>query len=91
MNWCRTMLVRFGGGRSNADWEILGGDETWVYSVDPESDQQSAQWTVVGVAQPQKFRCERSVAKQMVAVYATKIGHVASVPLVRQYTATGDW
>ena len=91
VNWCRTTLARFEGGRSNAVWEILSGDETWVYTFDPETKQQSAQWTPVGEAPPQKFRRERSVAKQMVAVFVAKTGHVATVPLVQQRTVTGDW
>lgn len=91
VTWCRSMLARFDGGRSNSTWEIISGDESWVYSFDPETKQQSAQWTPVGGAPPQKFRRERSVAKQMVAVFVAKTGHVATVPLVQQRTVTGDW
>jgi histone-lysine N-methyltransferase SETMAR len=52
VQWCRKMLTRFDGGRSNAVWEIISGDESWVYSFDPETKQQSAQWTPVGGAPP---------------------------------------
>ncbi|VDP73367.1 unnamed protein product [Echinostoma caproni] len=31
VNWCRTVVARFDGGRSDAVWEINSGDETWVY------------------------------------------------------------
>ena len=89
--WCRAMLSRFDGGHSNGVWEILTGDESWIYCFDPETKQQSSQWTPVGGAPPQKFRRERSVAKQMVAVFVAKTGHVATVPLVQQRTVTGDW
>ncbi len=55
VQWCREMLTRFDGGRSNAVWEIISGDESWVYSIDPETKQQLVQWTPVGGAPPQKF------------------------------------
>ena len=91
VTWCRTMLARFDGGRSRGAWEILSGDETWIYCYDPETKQQSAQWTEVGGVPPQKFRRERSVAKQMVAVFVARTGHIVTIPLVQQRTVTGDW
>lgn len=43
VTWCRSMLERFDGGRSRGTWEILSGDESWIYSYDPETKQQSVQ------------------------------------------------
>ena len=91
VTWCRTMLKRFDGGRSRGAWEILSGDESWIYSYDPETKQQSAQWTPVGGAPPHKLKRERSVAKQMVATFVARVGHVATIPLVQQRTVTGEW
>uniref|UniRef100_A0A1I8HNK7 Transposase n=1 Tax=Macrostomum lignano TaxID=282301 RepID=A0A1I8HNK7_9PLAT len=68
------------------------GEKSWIYSFDPETKQQSAQWTPVGgTPPPNKLRRERSVAKQMVAVFVAKTGHLATVPLVQQRTVTGNW
>ena len=67
VQWCRSMLERFDGGKSNAVWEIVSGDETWVYCFDPETKQQSQQWIPVGQRPPQKFVRSRTVAKQMIA------------------------
>ena len=91
VTWCRTMLARFDGGRSRDVDNIVTGDESWIYSFDPESKQQSAQWTPVGAPGPLKFRRERSVSKQMVAVFVTKTGPLATIPLVQQRTVTGEW
>lgn len=91
VKWCREMLARFDGGRSRTVWEIVSGDESWICSFDPETKQQSAQWTPVGGAPPQKFRRDRSVAKQMVATFVSKTGHVVTIPLVTQRTVTADW
>ena len=33
VNWCRSMLEKYDGGKSNAVWEIVSGDETWVYCL----------------------------------------------------------
>ena len=40
--WCRVdwrthMLRKFAGGRSPRVWDIVSGDETWVYQYDPET------------------------------------------------------
>jgi len=43
VHWCHFMLDKFDGGRSNAVWDIISGDETWVYCFDPETKQQSQQ------------------------------------------------
>ena len=71
--------------------EVVSGHETWVYSFDPETKQQSAQWTPAGAAPPVKFRRERSAAKQMVAVFVARRGHVITVPLDTQRTVTANW
>ncbi|VDP89709.1 unnamed protein product [Echinostoma caproni] len=91
MNWFRTILARFDGGRLNAVWKIINRDETWVYSFDPETKQQSAQWAPVYGVPPYRIRRERSVITQMLAVFMTKNGHVATVPPVQQRTITRDW
>eukprot|EP00112_Aurelia_sp_Birch-Aquarium-sp1_P013402 Seg2844.1 transcript_id=Seg2844.1/GoldUCD/mRNA.D3Y31 product="Mariner Mos1 transposase" protein_id=Seg2844.1/GoldUCD/D3Y31 len=68
VQWCHSMLERFDGVKSNGVWEIVSGDETWVYCFDPETKQQSQQWIPVGQRPPQKFVRSRTVAKQMIAV-----------------------
>ena len=85
------MLERFHGGNSNLVWEVVSGDESWIYSFDPETKQQSAQWTPIGGAPSLKFRRECSVAKQMVACFVAKTGHVTTILLVQQRTVTGEW
>ena len=89
--WCHEMLRRFDKGTSNLVWEVVSGDETWIYCFDPETKQQSAEWTPIGGVPPQKFKRERSVAKQMVAVFVAKSGHVVTVPLETQRTVTAHW
>ena len=84
------MLSRFDCGRSNSVWEIVTGNESWIYSFDPDTKQQSAQWTPDGGTQPSKLRRGRSGSKEMVAVFVAKTGHLATVPLVQQRTVTGD-
>ena len=71
--------------------EVVSGDESWIYSFDLETKQQYVQWTQVGGAPPLKFRREGSVAKQMVACFVAKTGHVTTLPLVQPRTVTGEW
>ena len=39
--WSTHMLRKFDGGRSPRVWNIVTGEETWVYEFDPETKQQS--------------------------------------------------
>ena len=91
LHWCHFMLEKFDGGRSNAVWDIVSGDETWVYCFHPETKQQSQQWIPIGQRPPQKFLRSRTVAKQMSAMFVRCAGHVATIPLVTQSTVTSAW
>ena len=37
VDWCNHMLRKFDGGRSPRVWDIVTGDETWVYQYDPDT------------------------------------------------------
>ena len=91
VHWCHFMLDKFEGGRSKSVWDIISGDETWVYCFGPETKQQSQQWIAVGQRPPQKFLRSRTVAKQMIAVFVRRTGHVATIRLVTQSTVTSAW
>ena len=39
VDWYTHMLSKFDGGRSRV-WDIVTGDEAWVYQCDPETKQQ---------------------------------------------------
>lgn len=91
VDWCRDMITRFNNGVSKNVWEIVTGDETWVYRYDPLTKQQSAVWLFPGEDPPVKFKRARSVGKKMVAVFFAKSGHVATIPLEEQHTVTADW
>ena len=42
--WCQFMPTKFDGGGSKRVWDIVTGDETWIYQYDPETKQQSSVW-----------------------------------------------
>jgi histone-lysine N-methyltransferase SETMAR len=91
IEWCSQMLSKFDGGRSRRVSEIVTGDETWVYTYDPETRQQSAQWTGKDDTSPVKPRRSRSVAKKMVATFVSRSGHLTTIPLESQRTVTANW
>lgn len=91
MDWCQFMLEKFKGGRSKRVAEIVTGDETWIYSYDPETKQQSTVWVFEDEPPPTKVVRSRSVAKQMVAVFFRRQGLVAAVPLEKGRTVTAQW
>ncbi|CAG9122400.1 unnamed protein product [Plutella xylostella] len=49
VNWCRSALQRFNGGSSNDVYNIVSGDESWIYSYEPERKHQSAVWVFEAV------------------------------------------
>ena len=41
VDWCKSMLVKFDMGKSSRVSQIVTGDETWIYSYEPEKKTQS--------------------------------------------------
>lgn len=91
VDWCKKMLKRFKHGSSNAVYNIVTGDESWIYAYEPETKQQSTVWVFQGEAYPTKVVRERSTSKQMVACFFGMKGHVATVPLVERKTINSEW
>lgn len=91
VDWCRSTLKRFNGGRSKAVYNIVSGDETWIYSYEPERKHQSAVWVFEDEVKPTKVVRSRSVSKKMVASFMSKKGHVATIPLQERRTVTAEW
>lgn len=91
VDWCRSTLERFDGGKSKAVYNIVSGDESWIYSYEPERKSQSAVWVFEGEVKPTKVVRPRSVSKKMVASFVSKSGHVATVPLQERRTVTAEW
>lgn len=38
------MLKKFNQGRSNLVYNIVSGDETWIYSYEPKTKQEATIW-----------------------------------------------
>ena len=69
IQWCKTMRKRFKNGASPLISKIITGDETWIYHYDPESKEQSRQWTPIGEPPPQKLKKSQFSKKQMYAIF----------------------
>ena len=90
VDWCTYMLRKFDGGRSPRVWDIVTGDETWVYNYDPETKQQSAVWVFPHENPPVKCKRNRSACKQMIVHFFEKFGHIATIPLEERKTVMAD-
>lgn len=91
VDWCREMIKKFNGGDSNAVFDILTGDESWIYCYDPETKRQSAQWVFPSEDLPTKLKRGRSVGKMMVASFFGRTGHYATIALEDQKSVTAEW
>ena len=91
VKWCRNTLQRFNSGVSKHVHDIVSGDESWIYSYEPESKRQSSVWVFQSELKPIKVVRSRSVAKKMVASFVAKSGHVATIALENQRTVNAQW
>lgn len=91
VEWCKKMLLKYDHGLSNAVYDIVTGDETWIYSYIPERKQQSYVWVFEGEDKPTKIRQARSVGKKMIAFFFSKTGPVCTIPLQEQKTVNAEW
>lgn len=91
VDWCKKMLKKFAQGASKAVYNICTGDESWIYSYDPETKQQSTVWVFQDEPNPTKVVRGRSTSKQMVACFFGITGHVATVPLEHRRTVNSEW
>lgn len=91
VTWCKKTLKRFNGGASKLVYDIVSGDESWIYSYEPESKTQSTVWSFINELKPTKVTRSRSVSKKMVASFVAKSGHVATICLDDRKTVNADW
>ena len=56
VSWCHFMLEKFDNGKSKQVYDIVTGDESWIYQVDPETKRQSSVWIFPDEQPPQKFK-----------------------------------
>lgn len=91
VSWCRKTLKRFSRGESKHVYDVVSGDESWIYAYDPDSKQQSTVWVFQDEPKPTKVIRSRSTSKKMVASFVAKGGHVATIVLEDRKTVTADW
>ena len=72
VDWCTRMLRKFNRGMSPRVWDIVTGDETWVYQYDLETKKQSAVWVFPDENPPAKVKRNRSASKQKIVCYFAK-------------------
>lgn len=63
VNWSQKMLKKFDRGASKHVYDIMTGDESWIYAYEPESKQQST----VCLPRRAKFNKSRSCSKRFEA------------------------
>ena len=73
VDWCTHMLRKFDRGRSPRVWDIVTGDETWVYQYDPETNQHSAVWVFPDKNPPVKFKTKQKCFQTNDNVFLCKI------------------
>jgi histone-lysine N-methyltransferase SETMAR len=91
VKFCEDNLRKYFKGVHRSVFDILTGDETWLYHYDPKTKRQSQVWLPKGAPRETKVRRPRSVGKKMFAIFFMKAGFVSAVPLDDKKTVTGMW
>lgn len=85
------MLKKYDRDASKDVHKIGTRDESWIYSYEPETKQQSTVCVFQNEPNPTKVVRARSTSKQMVASFFGITGHVATVPLEQRRTVNSKW
>ena len=88
---CKEILEKDDGGVSKLVYNIVTGDESWIYAYEPETNQQSIVWIFEPEPNETKVVCGKITSKQMVACLFSKTGHVATVPFEHRRTVNPEW
>ena len=75
VNFCKDMLEKIRDD-PNILYQVITGDETWVFQYDPETKRQSMQWKTAGSPRPKKARMSKSKIKVMLIAFFDQKGLV---------------
>ena len=84
------MPQKYNRGASKHVYDIVTGDELWIYAYETESKQQLPVWVFQDEPNPTKVARARTNSKQMIACFFGKTGHVAIVPLEQCSTVNSE-
>ncbi|CAH1242186.1 SETMAR [Branchiostoma lanceolatum] len=85
----RSLLARFQSNPANFLKRFVTQDETWVHHFDPESKEQSKEWTKKGSQPPKKFKRVASVGKVMASLFWDSEGVIMIDYLQKGQTING--
>ena len=75
VDFCKDMLEKIRDD-PNILYQVITGDETWVFQYDPETKRQSMQWKTAGSPRPKKARMSKSKIKVMLIAFFDQKGLV---------------
>ncbi|KAK3792283.1 hypothetical protein RRG08_007361 [Elysia crispata] len=81
LNSTRNFLRRFQTEQNDFLGRIITGDETWVYSWDPETKRQSAEWRDFDEPRPEKVRRKQGALKVMHMIFFDMNGVILRWPV----------
>ncbi|GFS25835.1 histone-lysine n-methyltransferase setmar-like protein [Elysia marginata] len=81
VNFSRNFLRRFQNEQNDFLSRIITGDETWVYSWDPETKRQSAEWRDFDEPRPEKVRRKQGALKVMHMIFFYMNGVILRWPV----------
>lgn len=87
VKWCQEMLQRFDKGNSDAIFDIITGDESWIYQY--EAENKSTVWVFSGETPP--IKKGQSIGKKMICSFFSANGHIETVTLENQRIVTAEW
>ncbi|GFS10467.1 mariner Mos1 transposase [Elysia marginata] len=87
----RNFLWRFQTEQKDFLGRIITGDETWVYSWDPETKQQSAEWRDFDEPRPEKARRKQGALKVTYMIFFDMNGVILRWPVPIDTTISAQY
>ena len=84
------MLQKYDRDVSKYVYDIVTGNESWIYAYEPQNKQQSTVLVLQDDPNSKKVARARSTSKQMIACVFGKTEHVAIVPLEQRRTVNSE-
>ena len=85
------MLEKYNSDNGRRIYDIVTGDETWIYHYDPLPMEKAKVWVFEDDPQPVQVKRPRSIGKRMYAIFFSPQSLIQTVRLEKGATVTKKW
>jgi [histone H3]-lysine36 N-dimethyltransferase SETMAR len=91
LDFCHNFLSRFKESNSNSLYNVVTGDETYIYFYDPPDNKSAQQWHPKGAPPPKRVQRSLFTRKVLVTIFFSIKGIIYTEVLDEKSTVTANW